>query len=83
VKRAALVRDLHPLRRQSGTAKMRLGLVEIVLAEDPEADPAADRRTGRALQHQAVMAGLLEPAQIDGVGGALAHHQPDQLAVEL
>ena len=78
----ALVRRLDPSGGQAGAAIERLGLVEVLLGEHAQADAPAHRRLGGALQHQAVVAGFLQPAQIEPIRRAIAHHQADQLAVE-
>jgi hypothetical protein len=79
---AALVRHLGPLRRTTRGIEMGLEPVEILLAEYPHADALACRRLARAAQHQAVVAGLLEAAQVESVGRLLGGDEADDLGIE-
>src|SRR5215831_10471794 len=64
---AALVRDLDPCRRQAGFVEKRLGLLQILFAEDAHAHALGPRLAARALENEAVMTRLGDTAQIEGI----------------
>ena len=82
VQRLALMRNVGPGRRAAFALKERLQMIEIVLAKHPHADACAGRRIAGAPQHQAVMTGFLDAAQIDRVAILLGHDKADHLGVE-
>src|SRR4029453_15399398 len=63
---AALVRDLDPFRRQAGLVEKRLGLLQILFAEDAHAHALGLRLAARALENEAVMTRLCDAAKIKG-----------------
>ena len=83
VQRAALVRHVHPLGRQVPVPEVPVGDVQVVLEEHPEPDPAGRAAVGGLLQHQAVVARLGQPAQVDRRVVLLGHHQTQDLGVEV
>src|SRR4029453_8562440 len=62
---AALVRDLDPWRRQAGFVEKRLGLLQILFAEDAHADALGLRLATRAIENEAVMTRLGDAAKIE------------------
>ena len=81
MERAALIRPLHPLRRQAGLLEIMLGLLQILLGEAAHADALRLRRGG-ALEHQAVMTRLGDAAQIDRVLILVADDEADEIDIE-
>ena len=65
MQRLALMRNVGPCRRAAFALEECLQMIEVVFAEHAHADARACRRLAGAPQHQAVMAGLLDAAQID------------------
>ena len=82
VQRAALVRHLDPFRRQAGALEHVLGLVEILLGVDPQADALAGRFAVALLEHDAVVAGLLHAAQIERLVVLVADREAEAVDVE-
>ncbi len=83
VQRAALEGALHPDAGNAGGVEIGLRAVEVLVAEDAEAEPFACARACRAAQDKAVVATLLHASQIDHVALFGSHLQADDLGVEL
>ncbi len=83
VQRTALMRHLGPLGGQAQLLEMVLRLLQVLLGEDPQADPLCLGLTRGALEHEAVVAGLCHPAQIDRVLVLVADDEADQVDVEV
>src|SRR5262245_35023148 len=83
VERAALVRNLDPFRRQAGLLKKRLGLLQVLLGEDAHPDALGLRRAPCALEHETVVAGLGNAAQIERVLVLVADDEAEQVHVEI
>ena len=56
--------------------------LELLVGEDAEGDPHALGASGCGAQHEAVMAGLLHPTQVDRALVALGDREADHLDVE-
>src|SRR3977135_1956600 len=82
MKRGALVPRLDPFGRQLRLVEPGLGLVEVVLGVDPQADALADRLLAGGPQTQALMARPLPPPQVERVLRLVAHHETDGVDVE-
>jgi hypothetical protein len=83
VQRAALVWNLDPFRRQAGLLEKDLGLLQVLLGEDAHPDTLGLRRAARALEHEAVVAGLGDAAQIERVLVLVADDEAEQVHVEI
>ena len=81
-KRAALVRQVEPAVLDVVAVEISLGGVEVAIGQHPETDGLTDRRGGGSAQHQAVVAGFFEPAQIGGIIVAVRQHQTEHVAIE-
>ena len=77
------MRHLDPFRRKTLRLVPSLSFHQIVVGEHSHADAQAFRRAVRLLQHQAVVAGFLKPAQIHRVAILFSDDQADQLGVEM
>src|SRR6202040_1845279 len=80
---AALVEDLGPCRRQAGFVEKRLGLLQILVAEDAHADALGLRLAARALENEAVMTRLGDAAQIEGIAVFFAYDEAEELQVKV
>jgi hypothetical protein len=56
--------------------------VQVLVRRDQEGE-VADRRDGRATQHEAVMVAVFVAAQVDGLVALLGHDEPELADVEL
>src|SRR5262245_21913982 len=81
-RRSPLVRDLDPFRRQSGLVEKRLRLIQILLAEDAHADALGLRLAAHALEHEAVVTGLGDTAEIERVVIVVADDEAEEIHVE-
>ena len=81
MERASLVRSLDPLRRQAGLVEIGLRLFQILLGKAAHADALGKRRAG-ALEHERVMAGLGDAAQVDRILVLVADDKADQIDIE-
>jgi hypothetical protein len=82
VQGAALVGDLDPGGGQAFAGEELVGQVQVFLEEDAETDALAGRFALGLHQHQAVVAGFGQAAQIAGVAGLLADDEADDVDVE-
>ena len=80
---AALVRDLDPFRRQSGLVEKRLGFLQILLAEDAHADALGLRLAAPTLEHEAVVTGLGDAAEVERVAILVADDEAEEIDVEI
>src|SRR5690348_7472001 len=83
VQRAALERHVDELGGPAEAIEMRFRLFEVLLLEHPKPDALAGRLILGALEREAVVSALLNPAQVDGGGGLVAHLQADHFGVEI
>ena len=82
MQRAALMRHLDIGGRQSGALEIALGGVEIVLGVDAQARCARRSAPTRLLEDEAVMAGLLDAAQIERAAVLVADRKAERIAIE-
>ena len=82
MQRLALMRHIRPGGLQALAVEKGLQRLEVALAQHPHADALAARAILGLLEHQAVMAGLLDAAQIERVAGLFGDHEADHLGVE-
>ena len=80
---AALVRNLDPCRRQAGFVEKRLGLLQILVAEDAHADALGLRLAARALENEAVMTRLGDAAKIERIAVFIADNEAEEVHVEV
>src|SRR4029453_5167350 len=80
---AALVRDLDPFRRQAGLVEKRLGLLQILFAENAHAHALGLRLAARALENEAVMTRLGDAAKIERVPVFIADDEAEEIHVEV
>src|SRR6516164_9946232 len=80
---APLVRDLDPCRRQAGFVEKRLGLLQILVAEDAHADALGLRLAARAFENEAVMTRLGDAAKIEGIPVFVADDEAEEIHVEV
>ena len=81
VQRPPLVPHLAPLVWDGGPIAIFFGAIKIAVGQDAKADGTTDRRVRRLAQHQTVVAGLLQPAQVGGVLVAAREHKPENVAI--
>ena len=81
MQRAALMRHLGPRRRATVRLEEGLEPVEIGIHEDAQAEPRAGDVLALA-QHQAVVAGLLDAAEVERVVLFRSQDQADHLLIE-
>ncbi len=77
------MRRLDPFRRQAGLVEEHLGLLQILFAEDAHADALGLRLAAPALEHEAVVAGLGDPAEVERVPVFVADDEAEQVHVEV
>ena len=82
MQRAALMRHIHIGGRQSGALEIALGGREVVLGIDAQADALADGRRRGLLENEALMAGLLDAAQIERPAVLAADRKAERVAIE-
>ena len=80
---AALVRNLDPCRRQAGFVEKRLGLLQILVAEDAHADALGLRLAAPALENEAVMTRLGDAAKIECIAVFIADDEAEEVYVEV
>src|SRR5262249_3313948 len=80
---APLVRDLDPCRRQAGFVEKRLGLLQILFAEDAHAHALGLRLAARAFENETVMTGLGDAAKIEGIPVFVADDEAEEIHVEV
>src|SRR5262249_56046697 len=83
MQRAALVRHLDPFCRQAGFVEERLGFPQILFAENAHADPLGLRVTAAALEHEAMVTGLGDAAEIERVLVLVADDEAEKIHVEI
>ena len=81
MQRLALIWPLDPLRRQARLLEIGLCFHQIFFSEATHADALGFRRIG-ALEHQAVVAGFGNAAEIDRVLVFIANDQADQIGIK-
>ena len=81
MKRAAVMVDIGPLDRQAMGLEMRLHAVEILVEADAKADKAAGC-IDCLLQHKAVVAGLLQAAQVEPCRRLVADGKAERIDIE-
>ena len=64
VQRASLLKDFHPLCRQTHIFEVMLRPIEVFFRKNTQAETFARRRGGRFLDHEAVVAHFAKAAQI-------------------
>src|SRR5258708_28320724 len=80
---AALVRNLDPFRRQAGSVEKRLGLLQILVAEDAHADALGLRLAARALENEAVMTRLGDAAKIERIAVFIADDEAEEVPLKV
>ena len=83
VQRTPLVRHLRPFGRQAALLEVRVGGVQVLLEEDAEADALAGDLAAGLHQHQAVVAGLGQAAQVALGGRLFGDDEADDVCVEV
>jgi hypothetical protein len=76
------MRNLDNSRRQLGALEVVPGGVEIVLGIDAQPDALAQGGFRTLLENQAVMAGLLDAAQIESLSLLIADRKAQRIAIE-
>ncbi len=82
VQRAALERRFGPCHRAAVLLEEAEGFLQVLLAQHAQADARAHRRVLALPQHQAVVAGLLDAAVVQGAVGFLGEDEADHFLVE-
>ncbi|HVJ26887.1 MAG TPA: hypothetical protein VM493_05065 [Vicinamibacterales bacterium] len=79
---SALVRLVRPGHASTQILEPTGELIEIPIFEHTKSQPATTWRPGIAFQHQAVMAGLLQPPQVGGTTFTGCQNKPSHALVE-
>ena len=77
-----LMGDFRPCRLHTPPQQPGVGGLKISFGGDAKAQPLHPRLVA-ALEHQTVVGGLLDSAEVDGVGVALGDDETDEVLVEL
>ena len=83
MQRSALMRDVDPFRRQSGLVEKCLRFLQILLAEDAHADALGLRLAAPTLEHEAVVTGLGDAAEIERIAILVADDEAEEIHVEI
>src|SRR5262245_42455466 len=73
----------RPIFRQAGFVEKRLGLLQILFAEDTHAHALGLRLAARALENEAVMTRLGDAAKIEGIPVFVADDEAEEIHVEV